>query len=110
MTATGDQSVPREERVLLAVRAYQQGQFESTRKAAAAYDVPQSTVSDRLRGVIRRRDAQVNNLKLTATEETALVQWILSMDERGMPPTMAYTRRMANCGEGVIVEKKVRTS
>ncbi|KAM4061557.1 Tc5 transposase DNA-binding domain-containing protein [Hirsutella rhossiliensis] len=96
MTATGDQLVPREERVLLAVRAYQQGQFESTRKAAAAYDVPQSTVSDRLRGVIRRRDAQVNNLKLTATEETALVQWILSMDERGMPPTVAYTRRMAN--------------
>ncbi|XP_044718706.1 tc5 transposase DNA-binding domain-containing protein [Hirsutella rhossiliensis] len=81
MTATGDQLVPREERVLLAVRAYQQGQFESTRKAAAAYDVPQSTV---------------NNLKLTATEETALVQWILSMDERGMPPTVAYTRRMAN--------------
>ncbi|XP_044715333.1 uncharacterized protein HRG_10912 [Hirsutella rhossiliensis] len=39
MTATGDQLVPREERVLLAVRAYQQGQFESTRKAAAAYDV-----------------------------------------------------------------------
>ncbi|KAM4062073.1 Tc5 transposase DNA-binding domain-containing protein [Hirsutella rhossiliensis] len=76
MTATGDQLVPREERVLLAVRAYQQGQFESTRKAAAAYDV--------------------NNLKLTATEETALVQWILSMDERGMPPTVAYTRRMAN--------------
>ncbi|KAM4062452.1 helix-turn-helix, psq domain-containing protein [Hirsutella rhossiliensis] len=72
MTATGDQSVPREERVLLAVRAYQQGQFGSTRKAAAAYDVPQSTVSDRLRGVIRRRDAQMNNLKLTATEETAL--------------------------------------
>ncbi|KJZ69566.1 hypothetical protein HIM_11044 [Hirsutella minnesotensis 3608] len=96
MAATGDQSIPREERVLLAVRAYQQGQFKSTRKAAAAYDVPQSTVSDRLRGVIRRRDAQMNNLKLTATEETALVQWILSMDERGMPPTVAYTRRMAN--------------
>ncbi|KJZ70112.1 hypothetical protein HIM_10482 [Hirsutella minnesotensis 3608] len=38
----------------------------------------------------------MNNLKLTATEETALVQWILSMDERGMPPTVAYTRRMAN--------------
>jgi hypothetical protein len=34
--------------------------------------------------------------KLTVTEETALAQWILSMDERGMPPTVAYTRRMAN--------------
>jgi len=38
----------------------------------------------------------MNNRKLTATEETALIQWILSIDERGMPPTVAYTRRMAN--------------
>ncbi|KAM4058337.1 helix-turn-helix, psq domain-containing protein [Hirsutella rhossiliensis] len=77
MTEIRDQSIPREERVLLAVKAYQQGQFDSTHKAATAYDVPQSTVSGRLR-------------------ETALVQWVLSMDERGMPPTVVYTRRMAN--------------
>ncbi|KAM4064032.1 DDE superfamily endonuclease [Hirsutella rhossiliensis] len=57
---------------------------------------PQSTVSARLRGARPRRDAQMNNRKLTATEETALVQWVLSMDERGMPPTVVYTRRMAN--------------
>ncbi|KAM4067770.1 helix-turn-helix, psq domain-containing protein [Hirsutella rhossiliensis] len=77
MTEIRDQSIPREERVLLAVKAYQQGQFDSAHKAATAYDVPQSTVSARLR-------------------ETALVQWVLSMDERGMPPTVVYTRRMAN--------------
>ncbi|KAJ6436248.1 ATP-dependent DNA helicase PIF1 [Purpureocillium lavendulum] len=86
----------REERVLLAIKAYQQGQFDSAHKAATAYDVPQSTVSARLRGARPRRDAQMKNRKLTATEETALVQWVLSMDERGMPPTVAYTRRMAN--------------
>ncbi|KAM4067673.1 helix-turn-helix, psq domain-containing protein [Hirsutella rhossiliensis] len=77
MTEIRDQSIPREERVLLAVKAYQQGQFDSTHKAATAYDIPHSTVSGRLR-------------------ETALVQWVLSMDERGMPPTVVYTRRMAN--------------
>lgn len=113
MTAPGDQSVPCEERVLLAVRTYQQGQFQSTRKAATAYDVPQSTVSDRLRGVIPRRETQRNSLKLTAMEETALTQWILSMDERGMPPTVAYTRRMANLllserGKDLIGENWVR--
>ncbi|XP_044720074.1 helix-turn-helix, psq domain-containing protein [Hirsutella rhossiliensis] len=96
MTEIRDQSIPREERVLLAVKAYQQGQFDSTHKAATAYDVPQSTVSGRLRGARPRRDAQMNSQKLTATEETALVQWVLSMDERGMPPTVVYTRRMAN--------------
>jgi hypothetical protein len=81
--ATEGQSIPHEERVLHAVHAYQQGQFRSTHKAAIAYDVPQSTVSDRLRGVLPRRDARIKNQKLTATEDTALVQWILSMDERG---------------------------
>ncbi|KAM4055444.1 DDE superfamily endonuclease [Hirsutella rhossiliensis] len=65
MTEIRDQSIPR---VLLAVKAYQQGQFDSTHKATTAYDVPQSTVSGRLR-------------------ETALVQWVMPMDERGMPLT-----------------------
>ncbi|XP_044718740.1 helix-turn-helix, psq domain-containing protein [Hirsutella rhossiliensis] len=71
MTEIRDQSIPREERVLLAVKAYQQGQFDSTHKAATAYDIPHSTVSGRLRGARPRRDAQMNNRKLTATEETA---------------------------------------
>ncbi|KAM4061768.1 DDE superfamily endonuclease [Hirsutella rhossiliensis] len=39
MTEIRDQSIPREERVLLAVKAYQQGQFDSAHKAATAYDV-----------------------------------------------------------------------
>ncbi|KAM4065606.1 hypothetical protein HRG_010663 [Hirsutella rhossiliensis] len=50
------------------------GPIQKYRKAAAAYDV------------LNRQyliDCAMNNLKLTATEETALVQWILSMDERG---------------------------
>ncbi|KJZ68588.1 hypothetical protein HIM_12021 [Hirsutella minnesotensis 3608] len=113
MSATLSQSIPREERVLHAVHAYQQGQLTSIRKAAIAYDIPPSTISDRLRGVPPRRDAQMNNQKLTVTEETALVQWILSMDERGMPPTVAYTRRMANLllserGKDLVGENWVR--
>ncbi|KJZ68401.1 hypothetical protein HIM_12207 [Hirsutella minnesotensis 3608] len=113
MSATLSQSIPRDERVLHAVHAYQQGQFTSIRKAAIAYDIPPSTISDRLRGVPPRRDAQMNNQKLTVTEETALVQWILSMDERGMPPTVAYTRRMANLllserGKDLVGENWVR--
>lgn len=93
--ATDGQSVSYEERVRLSVEACKKDSV-GVRKAAAAYDVSHSTVSSRLRGVPPRRDAQLNNRSLMATEEATLVQWILSMDERGMPPTMAYTRRMAN--------------
>jgi hypothetical protein len=35
-------------------------------------------------------------MKLTIAEELALVQWILSMDECGMAPTIDYIRTMAN--------------
>ena len=90
MSAAQDQSLSSEERVLLAVEAFRQGQFQSANKAAQAHEVPQSTVSDRL------RDAQINNRKLTPAEEASLVQWILSMDERWMPLTVAYTRHMAD--------------
>lgn len=95
ITATQSQSIPYEERVRFAVEACQRDRI-SAREAARTYDVPHSTISDRLHGVLSRRDAQMSKRKLTATEETALVQWILSMDKRGMPPTVAYTRRMAN--------------
>lgn len=110
--ATDGQSVPYEERVRLAVEACKQDSI-SARGAAAAYDVSRSTVSSRLNGVPPRGDAQLNNRNLMATEETTLVQWILSMDERGMPPTMVYTRRMANLllaarGKGPVGENWVR--
>jgi hypothetical protein len=32
--------------------------------------------------------------KLTEAEEIALVQWIISMDDRGMAPSPGYTRQM----------------
>ena len=96
MSIIQDHSPSHEERVLLAVEAFRQGQCKSINQAAEAYDVPPSTVSDRLHGLPSRRDAQINNRKLSPTEELSLVQWILSMDERGMPPTITYTRRLAN--------------
>ena len=85
-----------EDRIILAANAFHARQFRSIRAAALAYDVPHSTLSHRLRGRHARLAAQVMNLKLLTTEETALVQWILSMDERGQSPTLAYVRRMAD--------------
>jgi hypothetical protein len=96
MSSIQDQSLSHEERVDLAIEAFHQGQFQSINQAAHAYDVRQSTVSDRLHGLLSRRDAQFNNRKLTPTEEVFSVQWILSMDERGMSQTIASTRRMTD--------------
>ena len=80
----------------LALQAYKNGHFTSVRGAADTYDVPESTLRSRVHGCSARRDLRSVNLNLTATEETTLVQWILSMDARGLPPRAPSVRQMAN--------------
>jgi hypothetical protein len=79
------QLAQKEDRIALAVQAFKQGHFSSLRVAAQTYDIPESTLRGRVKGVVARRDLRSVNSKLTATEESTLVQWILSMDQRGLP-------------------------
>ena len=86
----------KEGRLALAFQAYKRDQFSSVRAAAKAYDVAESTLRSRVKGIISRRDIRSPNLKLTATEESTLIQWILSMDQRGLPLTADSVRQAAN--------------
>src|SRR5450432_3930159 len=96
----------KEGRIALAVQAYNQGYFSSLRAAASAYDVPESTLRSRVKGVSSRRDLEPRNRKLTTTEESTLVQWILSMDQRGLSPRSDFVQRMAN----LLIEKRSDSS
>jgi hypothetical protein len=58
--------------------------------------VPRQTLSYRLHGRKARVDITANNQKLSNTEESSLKQWILDMDQRGLPPSHAIARKMAN--------------
>jgi hypothetical protein len=84
-----------EGRITLALQAYQQGQFSSLRAAARAYVVPHTTLTRRKHGTTSRANSTSPNLKLTQTEETALIEWILSLDTRGIPPTQILVQQMA---------------
>jgi hypothetical protein len=90
------ESLPREERIQLAIEALDSGQIRSIRSAATTFDIPSTTIHNRLRGRVPRQEAQVTNRKLSSTEEEALVQWIDSMDQRGMSPSFSYIRQMAD--------------
>jgi hypothetical protein len=85
-----------EGRIKLAVQAFKQGQFSNLRAAARSYDIPITTLKRRARGIQSRRDSQSHNRKLSSTKEEALLQWILSMDQRRMSPGAASVRQMAN--------------
>lgn len=89
------QMASNEGRIILALQAFQKGQFSSLRAAARAYNVPPTTLKRRAKRTLFRPDSRTHNLKLTQIEETILIQWILSMDTRGISLTQALVHEMA---------------
>ncbi|EDN08103.1 conserved hypothetical protein [Histoplasma mississippiense (nom. inval.)] len=97
MSTTSDRrNFYQEGRILLAIKALDKGQISGIRAAARAYEVPYSSLYDRLHGRTTRKDSQLKNRKLSLTEEASLIQWILSMTERGQSPRITTVRNMAN--------------
>jgi hypothetical protein len=93
---TADSSIRLEDRISLAVKAYKNGHFKSVQAAAAAYDVPHSTLAHHINGQKARSNIPVNCQKLTNLEEASLKKWILDMDDRGLPPTQDIICKMAD--------------
>ena len=85
-----------EARILQAIKAIHSNISPNIRAAARAYDVLRSTLTNRLRGQPTRQQSQIVNRKLLPTEEEALLQWVLSMGERGFPPRISAVRKMAD--------------
>jgi len=88
--------VEQEERILLAISALEKSQVESIQKAADGFQVPFTTLQNRLRGRQNRSERRANNHKLTENGEESLLHWILSMDRRGAAPRPSHVQDMAN--------------
>lgn len=72
-------SANQEGKILLALKDIKNGSVESIRAAAKLYEIPHTTLTDRVNGIETRVDKQPNGRKLTQHEENALVEWILSI-------------------------------
>ena len=96
--ATPQQQNPvfQEGRLILAIDAHKQGQFQSFRATTSTYDVPRTTARRRDKGIKAKRGSIASNRRLTPAQEESLKQWILSMDQRGMPPRATAVRQMAS--------------
>ena len=75
----------KESRVQMALDALKKVQFKSQRAAALAFDIPETTLCWWIRGVVSRPQKTANCQKLSDTEESTLLAWILDMDKRGLP-------------------------
>ena len=89
----------------LAIDSYKSGYFTSIRSVANMYDIAESTLRTRFKGRPSRQEYRSVNRNLTDTEELTLVNWILSMDKRGLPVCTASIRDIAN----LLLQKRTDT-
>ena len=90
------ESLPNEDKILLAIKALNSDTTLSERRAAAVYRVSRRTLRDRRAKTASRRDTHPNSSKLSRHEEDTIVQYIRKLDARGFAPTLSYVREMAN--------------
>ena len=86
----------KESRIILAIEAIRTSKQLSRRKAAKIYNIPHSTLSDRMNGHTSIRDRRPAVQKLTELEEEVISQYILDLDDRGFGPRLAGVEDMAN--------------
>jgi hypothetical protein len=90
------QPIYKEGQLLLAKFAIDQGQIQSNRSTANVYNVSETTLRRRRKGILSRRDCEPNSKKLTKLEESVIIQYILDLDSRGFAPKLGAVRDIAN--------------
>ncbi|KAL3705380.1 suppressor protein sef1 [Talaromyces marneffei ATCC 18224] len=88
--------IEQEGRILLAISDFQNGKIPNIAQAAEIYNIPRTTLRNRLHGTQQRLLVRANSHKLTQPEEESLVKWVLDLDRRGLPPRHSLVREMAN--------------
>jgi hypothetical protein len=85
-----------EARIILAIEAIRTTKKISRRRAAKIYNVPETSLCDRMNGVTPKAEKRNAQHNLTLSEEEAIVKYILDLDLRGFPPRIDSVEDMAN--------------
>ncbi|KAM3065353.1 hypothetical protein ACMFMF_011947 [Clarireedia jacksonii] len=101
------EELPYETRINLAIQAIEARDKLSCRRAAKMYNVSYSTLNRRLAGKPSYTDDNTRHRRLTLSEEDIIVQYVLDLDVRGFPLTLAAVADMANHILTTRGEKKV---
>jgi hypothetical protein len=96
-TINPDLTLSKETCITLAIEAFDKGQKKTLHTAAIALGASIGLTYKRYNGRMSRAEQTPSNWKLTGTEETAIEQWILSLDRRGFSPNLAMVADIANC-------------
>lgn len=84
-----------EERIQRAIAAYQAKEVNSVRQAAFLFNVPRSTLGDRLRGGNNHQTGAQRLQRLTPAEEDSVVKAIYQLDAWGWPMSISAIEHLA---------------
>ena len=85
----------KDERMKLAIEAFNKGQFQSKTACAKAFDVAPRTLMYHLNGMVSRHEKTANCRKLSKLEEDTLSRWILDMSQCGLPLQISNVHYLA---------------
>jgi hypothetical protein len=86
----------KEARILIAIGALQSNSKLSMRKAAKTYDVPFTTLHDRMNGATFKAELRPKNRLLDELEEKILLDHIIDLDNRGFSLKIEAVEDIAN--------------
>lgn len=98
--------ISKNERMKLAMEAWNNGHFKSKTACSKAFDVPARMFQRRLLGMTAREETTANSRKLSDLEEMTLKRWIMDMAERGLPQRISQVRYLA----GILVSARSKSS
>jgi hypothetical protein len=78
--------------VLFVIPALKVEEIHSIREAARIFQVPRSTLGTRYHGVQIKTEKCANGLKLSTNKEESLIEWLLDLAKRGIPPWPSLVR------------------
>ena len=87
---------PWTDRIILAIQAMKSNASLSLRRAAAVYNVPETTLRSQRAKPSSDYNTHHNASKLQRHEEEAIIQSIRKLNARGFAPTLSYVREMGN--------------
>jgi hypothetical protein len=84
-----------EDTLTTALAAYRNGEYTSIRKCAYAFNLPRSTLTDRLSKRTSYVKSHESQQILSTTEEKILLKYISRLSKSGLPITLPLTRDLA---------------
>ena len=84
-----------EEEVQNALAAFRRGDYLTLRRTSTIFNIPSSTLLDRLRKVKTRKQSHEKQQLLSTIEEEELVTWITNASKLGVPTPLPLVKNLA---------------